>query len=215
MSQVEIHSKRAGPIAFVTLAVLAALVAACGDTGPTEVEDESLMASVTSVVHDSAAVLPPGRTSMAPADSTDYDGVATGEAQVEIYSEAGGWVSLGEASAVTFDIYCEEAAVVQSAATVAPDTYTMVRLTLADFEMSVLAGAVVEATTHADPFTISFGSGDAVVVEQSVDPFTLGEGDSATILFDLNTELWLDDGVILEGLVAASEVQSATNVFLR
>ena len=212
MSQVEIYTKGLGGVAFVALV---ALVAACGESSPSDVEDDDQPATavVTGVVHDSSAVLPPGRTSMAPTDSTDYDGVATGVAQVEIYSDAGGWVSLGEASAVTFDIYCEEAAVVRSAVVVDADTYDMVRLTLTDFELSVLGGAVLEATTYADPFTVAFGS--SVVSEQSVDPFTLGEGDSATILFDLNTELWLDDVVVSEGTVADSDVQGATNVFVR
>lgn len=210
MSQVEIHTRRLGGVAFVALV---ALVAACGDNSPSDVEDQPGTAVVTGVVHDSSAVLPPGRTSMSPADSTDYAGVATGDAQVEVRSAAGTWVPVGEPSAVAFEIYCEEAAVVRSAVAIAPDTYDMVRLTLTDFELSVLAGAVLEATTHPDPFTVALGS--SVVIEQSVDPFTLAEGESATIIFDLNTELWLDGVVVSEGTVAASDVQGATNVFVR
>lgn len=211
MRQVETHAHRLGGLA---IAALVTLTAACGESSPSDVENEPVTAAVTGVVHDSAAVLPPGRTSMAPADSTDYDGVANGSAQIEVFSEGGGWVSLGEASAVTFDIYCEEAAVVQGDVQIEVGTYTKVRLTLTEFQTNILAGAVIQATTYGDPFTVDFGTADPVVIEKSVDPFTLEEGSTTMIRFDLNTELWLDEIVVGEGLVPAAEVQSATNVLV-
>lgn len=211
MNQVETYSKRLGGLA---VAALVAVAAACGEGSPSDIEDETATAPVTGVVHDSAAVLPPGRTSMSPADSTDYEGVASGSAQIEVFSDAGGWISLGEAATVTFDIYCEEAAVVQGDVQIDVDTYTMVRLTLTGFETSVLAGAVIQGTTYPDPFGVAFGAGDPVVIEKSVDPFTLTAGSTTAIRFDLNTELWLDALVVSEGMVPAAEVQGAANVFI-
>lgn len=213
MGQVETYANRLGGLA---IAALVALTAACGESSPSDVENENetVTAAVTGVVHDSAAVLPPGRTSMAPADSTDYEGVAAGNARIEVFSDAGGWISLGEASAVTFDIYCEEAAVVHSEVQIEVDTYTKVRLTLTDFATSILGGAVIQASTYSDPFTVDFGTGDPVVIEKSVDAFALAEGSTTIIRFDLNTELWLDEIVVGEGTVPAAEVQSAANVFV-
>ncbi len=202
-------------VSALAIMAFASFAAACDEGNPADVEDDPDMAVLTAVVHDSAAVLPPGRSSPPPADSTNYDGVATGSAMIEVYSDSGGWITLGEASEVMFDIYCEEAAVVHADASVDADTYSLLRLTLTDFETSILAGAVIEAVTYNDPFVVTFGDGSPVVVEKSVTPFTLTGEDSRTVLFDLNTELWLDAGVIGAGVVSAEAVESATNVIIR
>lgn len=203
--------KKLSGLAAVALVPLAL---ACGDDDPAGVEQDAL-ATVTAVVHDSAAVLPTGRTTMSPPDSTAYDGVATGQAEIEVHSETDGWTSLGAASDVAFDVYCEEAAVVHESASVALGTYDRIRITLTDFEMSVPAGAVVRGATYSDAFGVGFGTDGPVVIELTVPPFTLGEGENVTVLVDLNTEVWLDDETISAGVISASEIEAAANVFVR
>lgn len=207
---------------FAALATVALIpfAGSCGesDSSPTAVEEnptQTATASVTAVLHDSSAVLPPGRSTMPPADSVDYDGVVTGSAKIEIYSEDGGWTSLGDAVDVSVDIYCEHAVEVRSDVSVPADTYSQLRLTLTGFEASVGAGAVVDGVTYDQPFVVTLGGGDPVVVEKSVSPFTLDAGASARLVFDLNTEVWMDDVVIAAGAVPESEVRAAMNVFIR
>lgn len=199
-------------LAVVTLVPLSL---ACGEEDPTGVEGDPALATLTAVVHDSAAVLPAGRTTMSPPDSTAYDGVATGQVEIEVRSGEGTWTSLGSATDVSFDVYCEQAAVVHESASVEVGTYDRVRITLVDFEMSVPAGAVVRGVTYADAFGVTFGTDGPVVIELTVPSFTLAEGENTRVLVDLNTEVWLDAESIAAGVISASEIEAAANVFVR
>jgi hypothetical protein len=191
--------------------------AACDDTGVDldDDDDDDATAVLTAVVHDSADVLPPTRTEPAPADSFAYNGSLTGTAQIEIFSDAEGWLPVGEPTEVTFEIYCEEAAIVEGDLAMPTGTYSQVRLTLTDFQADVAAGAVITGQTVANGFVVTFGDGIPLVIEKAVTPFMLAAGEATTILFDLNTELWLDPEVILAGNAPAAEVQNATNVIIR
>jgi hypothetical protein len=206
---------------FATLGVAllaSSLWIACDDNG-TDVDlgddGNEELGTLTTVVHDSAAVLPEGRTTPVPADSASYTGTITGTAQVEVFSDIDGWTPVGEPTEVTFEVYCEEAAVVDAQADVAPGSYSQVRLTLTDFVANVAGGAVIQGTTYVDPFTVGFGDGSPVVVEKTVTPFTISTGGVTTLIFDLNTELWLDDGTISAGVAPAAEIEAATNVIIR
>jgi hypothetical protein len=136
-------------------------------------------------------------------------------AQIEIFSDANGWVVLGSAEQVNFAIFCEEAALVAGDAAVEADSYTQVRLTLTDFEASVLAGAVVGGVTYNSDFVIELGNGDPVVIEKTVSGFAVADGGSSELIFDLNTEVWLDADIITAGVASAADVAAATNVIIR
>lgn len=190
--------------------------AACDDTGVgVDDDDDDQTATLTAVVHDSSAVLPPVRTEPVPADSFAYDGSLSGTAQVEIFSDLDGWTPVGDPTDVTFEIFCEEAAILEGDVAVPPGTYSQVRLTLTGFAADVAAGAIITGQTVANAFVVTFGDGTPVVIEKTVTPFTLSTTDATTILFDLNTELWLDPGIIVAGTAPAAEIQSATNVMIR
>jgi hypothetical protein len=197
-------------VAFVPLAV------AC-DEDPTDPDlvPEPGFGLVDAIVHDSSSVLPAGQTEPAPTDSINYDGILSGTALIEIFSDADGWVVLGATQQVSFAIFCEEAALVAGDAAVEADSYTQVRLTLTDFEANVLAGAVVGGVTYNSDFMIALGSGDPVVIEKSVSGFAVADGGSTELIFDLNTEVWLDADIITAGEVAAAEVAAAANVIIR
>lgn len=218
---------RPSRIAALAAALLVSMtwVAACGDDTSVNLNpdgdgdgngDGNVEGAVmTAVVHDSSAVLPEGRTTPSPVDSTSYDGTVTGTAQVEVFSDADGWISLGEATDVAFEIYCEEAAIVHGDVSLDPGTYSGVRLTLTDFQASVNAGAVVHAQTVADAFVVALGDGTPLVIERTVTPFVLENGQTTTLLFDLNTEVWLDQDVVDSGVAPGADVQSSTNVIIR
>lgn len=212
--------KHLGHLAALATVALIAFATSCDlyDSSPTVTpveEEETQMPTVTGILHDSSAVLPPGRSTMPPVDSVDYAGEVTGSAAIEVFSDSGGWTSLGEATDVAFEIYCTEAAAVRSDVSIPAGTYSRLRLTLTGFEASVGAGAVVDGVTYDQPFIVTLGGGPPVVVEKSVSPFTLDAGASARLVFDLNTEVWMNDAVIAAGAVPESEVRAAMNVFIR
>jgi hypothetical protein len=206
------------PIRFtmLALAALVPLAVACGDdpTDP-DPDPDPAFGMVDAIVHDSSAVLPEGQTDPAPTDSINYDGILSGTALIEIYSDANGWVALGSTEQVSFAIFCEEAAVVTGDAAVEVDSYTQVRLTLTDFEASVIAGAVVGGITYNSDFVVALGNGDPVVIEKSVSGFAVADGATTELIFDLNTEVWLDADIITAGVASAADVSAATNVIIR
>lgn len=203
-------------LTLLALAAFVPLAVACGDdpTDPTP-DLEPGFGMVDAIVHDSSAVLPAGQTEPAPTDSINYDGILSGMAQIEIFSDANGWEVLGATEQVSFAIFCEEAALVAGDAAVEADSYTQVRLTLIDFEANVLAGAVVGGVTYNSDFVIAFGNGDPVVIEKSVTGFAVADGGSTELIFDLNTEMWLDADIITAGVASAADVAAATNVIIR
>jgi hypothetical protein len=200
----------------LAMAAVIPLAVACDDdpTDP-DPDPEPGFGMVDAIVHDSSAVLPEGQTEPAPTDSINYDGILSGTVQVEIFSDANGWVVLGSTEQVNFAIFCEEAALVAGDAAVEADSYTQVRLTLTDFEASVLAGAVVGGITYNSDFVVALGSGDPVVIEKSVTGFAVADGGSTELIFDLNTEVWLDADILTAGVVTAADVAAATNVIIR
>jgi hypothetical protein len=200
----------------LAMAAVIPLAVACDDdpTDP-DPDPEPGFGMVDAIVHDSSAVLPEGQTEPAPTDSINYDGILSGTVQVEIFSDANGWVVLGSTEQVNFAIFCEEAALVAGDAAVEADSYTQVRLTLTDFEASVLAGAVVGGITYNSDFVVALGSGDPVVIEKSVTGFAVADGGSTELIFDLNTEVWLDADILTAGVVTAADVAAATKVIIR
>jgi hypothetical protein len=202
-------------LAVLAAAALTVPAAACDDPAPTDI-DVVVMGSVSAVVHDSVAVLPAGETDPIPADTMTYGGLFTGSTQVELYSDTDGWTSLGAASDAEFLMYCWQAAVPFADVSVPADTYSRVRLTLSGFEANVNAGAIIHGVAYADPISITLGiGGAAVVIEKNVTPFTITADNDLSVIFDLNSELWLDAGTVLARAVAAAEVAAATNVFVR
>jgi hypothetical protein len=203
-------------LTMLALAAFVPLAVACGDdpTDP-DPDPDPLFGMVDAIVHDSSAVLPAGQTDPAPTDSINYDGILSGMAQIEVFSDANGWVVLGDTEEVSFAIFCEEAALVAGDAAVEADSYTQVRLTLTDFEANVLAGAVVGGVTYNSDFVIALGSGDPVVIEKSVSGFAVTDGGTTELIFDLNTEVWLDADIITAGVASAADVTAAANVIIR
>ncbi len=208
-----IFAKR--PILVVAAALTPWAVSACSKSDPSGVE-QAQTGVVNAVVHDSAAALPSTRTDPWPADSMDYDGTLNGSAEVDIYSDADGWISLGDPTDVVFDIFCEEFGLVADHATVSTGTYSKVRITLHGFVANVLAGGVIAGSTLAEAKVITLGGPDAdVVIEKDVTPFDVTATTPTWIDFDLNTDVWINSMVADAGTIDAGQVQAATVVYIR
>ena len=207
-----------GRVAPCLLAALIPLaVVSCGDD-PASIETEEPLVEegyVTAAMHDSAAVLPADRSTPAPADSMAYDGTLSGTAQVEIYSDTDGWISLGDPVDVSFEIYCEESALIRSDVVVANGTYSQVRVTLGGFVANIDAGALIGTVAFANATTVTLGTSGSVVIEKSITPFTITTDSRTTLVFDLNSESWLDATDATNGSVAGEEIAAATVVYVK
>ena len=181
---------------------------------PTDLNDE--LGSVSAAMHDSARVLPQGRTAVWPSDSMAYDGTLSGSAEVHIYSDSEGWVSLHAPVDVSFEIFCTEDAIITADAHVPVGTYSSVRLTLRGFVATVVAGGTVDGMVLPDAKVITLGgAGGEIVIEMSVAPFEVTETSDTHLVFDLNTDAWIDFDVANAGTIGAAQVQAGTVVYVR
>lgn len=202
---------------YAALAALTPLAVAVCESDPAALDvdlgpGEGLVAAA---MHDSAAVLPDGRTTPTPPDSADYDGTLSGTARVEVYSEAEAWVALGEPAEVSFEIFCQESAMIREAAVVA-GTYTRVRVTLTGFVADVAPGATLQGVTHLDGLVITLGpAGGQVVIEKDLPTVEILPGSTTMLVFDLNSEVWLDAEALASGEAVPEEIAAATVVYVR
>jgi hypothetical protein len=198
------------------IAFFAFVTTTCSESSPTPVDLDDELGSVSAAMHDSARVLPLTRTTQWPSDSMAYDGTLSGSAQVHVYSDTDGWVSLHDPVDVSFEIFCLEDAVITADAHVPVGTYSQVRLTLRGFVADVAAGAIVDGVQLANAVTITLGGPDGeVVIEKIVTPFEVTETSSTSLVFDLNTDTWIDANVASAGTIGPDAVQAGTLVHVR
>ena len=182
-------------IRVLTALLIPATFAACGDdsTGP----ETEINGSVSARMHDgsSSALMARAMTAQS------FAGSASGQAQVQVYSEAQGWVALG--SPVTTTLY--------SSASIPVGTYTRVRLVMDGFNADVSAGATLGGLTLSADVRIIMGGADGMIeIEKTVTPFTVSATSSTTIDFDLNSEAWIDEESANAEAASDTEVESAT-----
>ena len=203
-------------LTMVAILAFAFVATTCADSSPGPVDLADQLGSVSAAMHDSARVLPEGRTSQWPTDSMAYDGTLSGSAQVHIYSDTDGWVSLHDPVDVSFEIFCLEGVTITGDAHVPVGTYSQVRLTLRGFTANVLGGGTVAGAALLDTRDIALGgAGAEVVIEKSVTPFEVTETTPTTLVFDLNTDTWIDVTVADAGVIGAADVQAGTAVYVR
>lgn len=174
--------------------VLCAAAAGCGD--PTGVGQGTVSATMYdgSSAGQQASMQPSVQPASSSRSSSSYQGQASGSAQVYIYSEAEGWVSLGFPANVNVTLQSDDETAVHAAATVPAETYTQVRLVLDGFQANVDAGAVLGGVTFSAAVSVRMGGSDGYVeIEKSVTPFTVTANGGASLRFDLNTEVWMDE----------------------
>ena len=192
-------------IRVLTALLIPATFAACGDdsTGP----ETEINGSVSARMHDgsSSALMARAMTAQS------FAGSASGQAQVQVYSEAQGWVALGSPVTSTVQLQSSSTTTLYSSASIPVGTYTRVRLVMDGFNADVSAGATLGGLTLSADVRITMGGADGMIeIEKTVTPFTVSATSSTTIDFDLNSEAWIDEESANAEAASDTEVESAT-----
>ena len=204
MSSRRIHSR----IAAVALLPFAFLACDEDSTGP----DATASGSVSAVVHDGSGSSLRANQAFARA----FSGSAEGSAQVQVYSEARGWVALDSPSQTTVTLQSENTSTIHSSSRVDADTDTRVRLILDGFDANIAAGATIGGTLLDSAVSIRIGGSDGrVEVEKEITPFTVSAESEAMIVFDLNSEAWVDEESANSETTTDAEVESATTAHVQ
>jgi hypothetical protein len=125
-------------------------------------------------------------------------------------------VSLHAPVDVSFEIFCLEDATITADAHVPVGTYSAVRLTLRGFVANVIGGGTVDGVVLPEARAIALGgSGGEIVIEKSVTPFEVTETSDTHLVFDLNTDTWINIDIANAGAVSADAVQAGAVVYVR
>ena len=182
--------------------VSALLLSACSDaTGP---GGEGRVSAVLTDAPSGSQVSYQAAQAGAPMAASGFQGQMSGSAQVYMYSEAEGWVSLGSPSNA------------RSQANVPAGSYTKVRLVLEGGQTDVAAGASFGGLILSVAVRITMGGSDGrIEIEKSVQPFTVTADATATVRFDMNSEVWVNQNSAESKTCSDSEVTSATTADVR
>lgn len=193
-----------------------AAVAGCSDTasGPTGGTGYA-RAFVTDDASASAA--PPAAPAPAPAPApsatSDYAGTISGRMSVSVSADGETWYDLGSPAEVSLDAHAAgNGASVTGDVTVPAGTYAYVRLTLSGASATVDAGSQFGPITLTADVDVMIGSGAEVVIEKQVPVFTISAGSDVRtdIVFDLNSELWLDGDAVQAHNASGQDVESSS-----
>jgi hypothetical protein len=203
-------------LTLTAFALLPVSMAACDDdsTGP------AANANMSAVVTDgsgssgsSMASLVAGSTMSATEGS--FSGMTSGQARVSVFSEANGWVELGNFQNVDVAMQSNASTSVHANASVPADTYIRVRYEFENANSDIRAGADLGSIVLSADVTISFGGSDGrVTVEKSITPVTLDASSSATVALDLNSEAWVDDETASGSAATDAEIAAAATAFV-
>lgn len=197
----------------ILMAPLAAFaLVACGDdTGTNPDPDPSTHGYVRAAITDGSGA---SAAMFSRAGAGSANGTIQADVQVEIQTQAGAWVDVGNPAQVNVAAQSNGSATVISGDVLVPvGTYSRVRLTMENAEAHLLAGSVLGVLTlTADVDIVIGGSDGRVIVEYTVSPFTVQAGGtvSTELLFDLNSEAWLTQATAEAQVVADGAVQSGS-----
>lgn len=205
---------------LMVLSLCAGLAAGCGEgddptgNGNGNGETGSVQAAMTDGGSSNAVVS--GDRQAALLSSATFSGSMTSTAHVEIYSETRGWVQLGSPNRVTMQMQSGSETTVHASSQAEADTYTRVRLVLDDADATIEAGSVIGSVTLDGNVQIRVGGSDGrVTIEKSVSSFTVSANSSTRLVFDLNSEAWVDSQSAESETASDAEVQSATTVIVQ
>ncbi|MEZ4455359.1 MAG: DUF4382 domain-containing protein [Gemmatimonadales bacterium] len=138
-------------------------------------------------------------------------GSLTGSATVEIATDTGDWISLGDPVAVDLALQANAAAdALYTGASVPAGTYTRVRVTLSSAEATLLAGSVVGGIAlGGDAFITVGGTDGRVAIEKTVPAFGVLAGANTAVTVDLNAESWLTVQAVTALVAGDAEVAAA------
>lgn len=187
------------PLRAIVIVVIASLSGACDSpTGP------SGDTRVNAFVRDS-----PG--------SQPVTGTLAGNFQAAI--EGNGWANLGSLNGITVTLQSASASTtVHGDQSVAPGSYTRVRLILQGVTARVARGSVIGGSALANDATITLGGSDGRA-ELIVDVATFQvEADASirrVVEFDMRSPLWLTASAVQAGRVEDAALQAAITATTR
>lgn len=206
---------RAETLGKVGTAAILALVlplAACdGDEDGTT--DPGSQGSVQAVMTDEpgeANASTVSRTRFA-LDSRTVDGSFEANARVEVSVDGETWIDLGSMESVSVALQTGEDAVIHADASLPAETFARVRLVLENARANVLAGSTIGTDLLDVDVEIAVAGGGEVVIEKTV-TLDVSAGSQATVVFDLNSESWLDEGNVQSRTATAAELEASTTV---
>lgn len=209
-----------------TTAVLAAMalsfaLVACSDDDPSG-PDGSADGRVSATVIDdpgseqgSGDVTSQDRSPRFQVSGPMFSGTMTTDATVEIQNSADTWVEVGSTSAGTLQIQGTGELVVDSDATVDAGGYQAVRLTLENAALTVDAGSTIGGVDlDVDVLLDVGGSDQSVEIEKQVSFDVEGSTDArSVVVFDLNSESWVNETTVDAGAVPDAEIEGAVTAF--
>lgn len=199
----------AGPTAALALALG---VLACGDgTGP---EEGSVGAVITDDPAQAGAAVGPGAQLAQGVSGQTFQGDFQGEAQVQVSVDGQTWLDLGSAQSVDVALQSGNEAVVHASANVPAQAFSRVRLVLRNARATVLAGSSIGGALIDVDVQITVAGGGEFVIEKSLS-LSVSAGSQTTLVFDLNSEQWIDQTAVQAQAVTAAQVAAATAVRVR
>ena len=196
---------------LTALTAIAALAgAACSDDDPSDapLTTGTVTASLTDA--PSASALAAGQAAQL---QSAFSGTFSGDARVEIYSEANGWVEVANEESAQVDLGGSAQTAVGSNTEIRADVpYSRVRLTITGGQAVIDAGAILGGLTLLADVTLSLGTSGDVVIEKDVTPFTVQADATSTLQIDLNSELWVTESNATAEAVAEAEMAAVATV---
>lgn len=190
-------------LARVAAAALVPLLAACGGDASTSLGTQATVSSV--VLNDN-----PTSTSSSGTGGTNsgtYSGTLSGDVQAQISMDGNAWYSLGQPSNVSVALQSTTSATQLTAnASVPVGTYAYARLVFSNGAQAQATGTI--AGTSYNGTVVSLGSGQ-VVIQKQIQPVRVNAGSSVSVVWDLNSELWLTGTAAQSHTTTAAAVQSA------
>jgi hypothetical protein len=197
---------------FVALASAALMAGACADS-PTGTG--TVMGTVSVAVTDdasAASVQDAGSATGAQTAGSTFSGTFTASARAAISADGVTWIDLGSPGAIDVALQSTgDRTDLHGNVAVPVGTYTRVRLILSGAQAQLNAGAVLGSITLTSGATIRVAGGNQIVIEKQIQPFTLSADTHARVIFDLNSEEWVDEESAQEEEVAEEEVQESTS----
>lgn len=201
-----------------TLALIVPAAAACSDSTGLD------SGNVTAALHDdpgsgSAALQTSFSKARAAATSSgSYSGELEADVTVQVSADGSAWTDVHNQVTTTdqVDLQTSSETTLTSDASVAPGTYSHVRIVLESPSAhlnsgSTIGGSAGDLTLDAD-MTLTLGANGEVMIEKEVADFEISDDSDITVTADLNSEAWITLDAVEAGAVASSEIQSAVAV---
>lgn len=181
-----------------------AMLGSCGDAiGPESARLEAILRD-----HPGTAAAAPTSAQVA----GPFLGDLTTDANVEVSTDGSTWLALGSPNGITVKLQSSrDSSTVHGEVDAPAGAYARVRVTLRNARAIIKAGGTVGGQILAADAQLALGGSDGVVViERELSGFTLRPGGRASLVFELNSEVWVTSTSLARGEVEDAAVVQAT-----